>query len=206
MRRVTFADLTPAGRNNENLRDGVQIRDLPPRQEIGGRGLPPPRLRQHSLDFRTPPPTTSLSRRTGLGGASAGGGGGRSQSQPSILTDSEIRRNLRGRSTPGSFEQINRTMSGGPRDVGQVVRLWGFKFAGDPGENIDTFLESVEENWILAKLAEGEILSALSEQFVGVAGTWVRSNRMSWITWKEFCHRIRRWCGLTDRVQQRQAL
>ena len=61
------------------------------------------------------------------------------------------------------LEEINRTMSGGPRDVGQVVRRWGFKFAGDPGESIDTFLERVEENSILANLTEGEILSALPE-------------------------------------------
>ena len=46
-------------------------------------------------------------------------------------------------------------MSGGPRDVGQVVRRWGFKFAGEPGESIGTFLERVEENWILVKLTEG---------------------------------------------------
>ena len=51
MRRVTLTDLTPAGRNNENLRDEAQIRDLPPRQGIGGRGLPPPGLRQHSLTY-----------------------------------------------------------------------------------------------------------------------------------------------------------
>ena len=62
-------------------------------------------------------------------------------------------------------------MSGGPRDVGQVVRRWGFKFACDPCESIDIFLKHVEENWILAKLTEGEILTALPELFVGVAGT-----------------------------------
>ena len=84
---------------------------------------------------------------------------------------------------PGSFEEVNRTISGGPRDVGQVVRRWGFKFAGDPGESIDTFLERVEENWILAKLTEGEILTALPELSVGVAGIWVRSNRTSWTTY-----------------------
>ena len=63
----------------------------------------------------------------------------------------------------------------------------------------------VEENWILAKLTEDEILTALPELFVGITGTWVRSNRTSWITWEEFCRRIRRWCGVTDRVQQRLA-
>ena len=87
---------------------------------------------------------------------------------------SEIRRDLRERSTSGSFEEINRTMSGRPRDVRQVVRRWGLKFAGDPGKSIDTFLKCVEENWILAKLTEGEILTALPELFVGIAGTWVR--------------------------------
>ena len=93
---------------------------------------------------------------------------------------------------PRSFEDINRTMNGGPLDVGQVVRRWGFKFAGDPGESIETFLEHVEENWILAKLTEGEILRALQELFDGVAGTWLKSNSISWTTWEEFCHRIRR--------------
>ena len=48
-------------------------------------------------------------------------------------------------------------MSGGPRDVGQVVHRWGFKIAGDPGESIDTFLERVEESWTFTKLTEGEI-------------------------------------------------
>ena len=86
-------------------------------------------LRQYSLESRTPPPTTPLSRRIGLGGAWGRDG---SQNQPLELTDSEIRRDYRGRSTPGSFEDINRKMSVGPRDVGQVVRRWGFKFAGDP--------------------------------------------------------------------------
>ena len=40
---------------------------------------------------------------------------------------------------------------------------------------------------------------------VGVAGTWVSSNRTSWTTWEGFCRRIRRLCGVTDRVQQRLA-
>ena len=69
MWRVTFTDLTPAGRSNENLRDEAQTRNVPPRQDIGGCGLPPPGLRQHSLDARAPPATTPLSRRTGPGGA-----------------------------------------------------------------------------------------------------------------------------------------
>ena len=119
IRRVTFTDLTPAGRSDENLRKETQIRSVTPRPDMSGRGLPPPGQRQHFLDARTPSLTTPLSRRTGLGGVWGGDG---SQSQPSILTDSEIRRDSRGRSTPGSFEEVNRTMSGGPRDIGQLVR------------------------------------------------------------------------------------
>ena len=158
IRRVTFTDCTTAGRSDENLRKATQINSITSRPDMSGRGLPPPGQRQHFFDGRTPPPTTPLSRRTGLGGIWEGGG---SQNQPTILTDSEIRRDARGRSTLGSFEEVNRMMSGGPRDVGQVVHRWGFKFAGDPGESIDTFLERVEENWIPAKLTEGEILTAL---------------------------------------------
>ena len=143
IRRVTFTDRTPASRSDENLREETQICSRTPRPDMSGRGLLPLEQRQHFLDARTPLPTTPLSCRTGLGGVWGGGG---SQRQPSILTDSEIRRDSRGRSTPGSFEEVNRTMSGGPQDVSQVVRRWGFKFAGDPGESIDTFLERVEEN------------------------------------------------------------
>ena len=68
IRRVTFTDLTPAGRSDENLREETQIRSVTPRPDMSGRGLPPPGQRQHFLDARTPPPTTPLSRRTGLGG------------------------------------------------------------------------------------------------------------------------------------------
>ena len=47
-----------------------------------------------------------------------------------------------------------RTSSGNNRDIGQIVRRWGHKFAGEPGESIDTFLEGVEESWELAKLSD----------------------------------------------------
>ena len=72
---------------------------------------------------------------------------------------------------------MNRTSSGNTRDIGQIVRRGGYKFAGEPGESIDTFLERIEESWELAKLTEVEMLSALPELFIGVAATWVRSNR-----------------------------
>ena len=93
-----------------------------------------------------------------------------------------------------------RTSSGNNRDIGQIVRRWGYKFAGEPEESIDTFLERVEESWELAKLTEVEMLSALPELFIGVAATWVRSNRS---TREQFTRRIRRWCGITEHAQQR---
>ena len=49
------------------------------------------------------------------------------------------------------------------------------------------------------------MLSALPELFIGVAVTWVCSNRSAWSTWEQFIRRIRRWCGVTDHVQQRLA-
>ena len=98
-----------------------------------------------------------------------------------------------------------RTSSGNNRDIGQIVRRWGYKFAGELGESIDTFLERVEESWELAKLTEVEMLSALPELLIGVAATWVRSNRSAWSTREQFTRRIRRWCGITDHVQQRLA-
>ena len=98
MRRVTFKNLMPAGRNQDNLRDETQIMDLPPRQDNSGQGLPPPRLRQPPVDARPPPPDTPLSRRMSLADARGEGG---SQRQPLELTDSEIRCDSRGRSTRG---------------------------------------------------------------------------------------------------------
>ena len=77
---------------------------------------------------------------------------------------------------------MNHTSSGNTRVIGQIVRRWGYKFAGEPGESIDTFFERVEESWELAKLTEVEMLSALPELFIGVAATWVRSNSSVWTT------------------------
>ena len=68
---------------------------------------------------------------------------------------------------------MNRTSSGNTRVIGQIVRRCGYKFAGEPGESIDTFLERVEESRELAKVTEVEMLSALPELFIGVAATWV---------------------------------
>ena len=110
-----------------------------------------------------------------------GEGGSQNRQWPNAAA-SEIGRQKRGRSTLLYSNDMYRTSSGNNRDIGQIVRRWGYKFAGEPGESIDTFLERVEESWELAKLTEVEVLSALPELFIGVAATWVRSNRSTWST------------------------
>ena len=182
-RRVTFEN-TPANHSLE--------RQGPARQQT----------QQTSNVQRPPPPSTPLSHRQRAD--EAWGGGGSQNRQWSSTSASEIERQSRGR-TPQYSDDLNRTSSGNNRDIGQIVRRWGYKFAGEPGESIDTFLERIEESWELAKLTEFEMLSALPELFVGVAATWVRSNRSAWSTWEQFTRRIRRWCGVTDHVQQRLA-
>ena len=79
------------------------------------------------------------------------------------------------------------------------------KFTGERGENIEIFLDGVEECWALARLTETKILKALPELFEDIAATWIRSNHQHWNTWTGFCNAIRRWCSMNSRAQQRLA-
>ena len=187
-------------RDNADRR--VTFENTSARQNQDRHGHPRQQTQQTSNEHRHMPLSTPLSHRQRTDEA-WGEGGSQNRQGPSTSAP-EIDRQSRGRTLLYS-DDLNRTSSGNNRDIGQIVRRWGYKFAGEPGESIDTFLERVEESWELAKLTEAEMLSALPELFIGVAATWVRSNRSAWSTWEQFTRRIRRWCGVTDHVQQRLA-
>ena len=159
----------------------VTFENTPARQEQDRSGPPRQQAQHTSNEQRLPQPPTPISHRQRTD--EVWGEGGSQNSQWPNAAASEIGRQTRGRSTL-LYSDMYRTSSGNNRDIGQIVRRWGYKFAGDPGESIDTFLERVEESWKLAKLTEVEMLSALPELFIGVAATLVRSNRSAWTTWE----------------------
>ena len=180
-----------------------------------------PHPRSNSTSRQSPPPTQSTARRgTRLSAQNShvpphdnpaqhrqslssayGGGGAQSRIAPAIDT-TQWRGKFYSGPTPPDDGQ------GCPPAgicVAQVVRRWNLKLTGERGENIEIFLDRVEECWTLARLTETEILKALPELFEGVAATWIRSNRQYWNTWAGFCNVIRRWCGINGRAQQRLA-
>ena len=183
----------------------VTFENTTARQDQDSHGPSRQQARQTPNEQRPQPPPTPFSHRQRESGVFVpdevwGEGGSQNRQWPN-----EIGRQMRGRSTLLYSDDMYRTSSGNNRDIGQIVRRWGYKFAGEPGESSDTFLERIEESWELAKLTEVEMLSALPELFIGVAATWVRSNRSTWSTWEQFTRRIRRWCGITEHAQQRLA-
>lgn len=99
--------------------------------------------------------------------------------------------------------QQNTTMGGQARDVGQLVRKWQVRFAGDGTTSIDTFLDRVEDARRSANLTPEQMLAGVSELLTGKADTWYAPRKERIHTWEQFKDYIRQWFGAGAAYQRR---
>ena len=87
-------------------------------------------------------------------------------------------------------------------NAGKIVRSWKVKFSGQP-DNIEEFIQRIQECRMSADLSEEDILNSLTELMTGKALHWCRSQRRHWRNWNDFCASARQWFGVEREFQQR---
>lgn len=85
--------------------------------------------------------------------------------------------------------------------VGRIVRGWKIKFSGTQNENIDEFLQRVEECRLLHRLSDRDVLAALFELMAGVALYWTRQHRHEWPRYAHFVLAARTHFGVNSDLQ-----